>query len=157
MFDYGWYGIKDGDARAYALFSRHYSFHHYKDNRRQLDRRIVGPGDRLVLMTPDCMALFVWKKFDDPSGQQGVYCSVFRNEGPALSSDLIKLAMALAWDRWPGERLYTYVDSKQVESGLPGYCFIRAGWRREKELTGSGKLVFYKLPRIAKERKRGVR
>lgn len=148
MFGHEWYGIKDGDARAYALFSRHYSFRHYRDNRRQLDRRFIGPcSDRLVLMTPDCKALFVWKKFVDPSGQEGANCSIFRNEGPALSSSLIKAAMVLAWERWPGERLYTYVDPNEVKSSLPGYCFIRAGWKKAKEMTGSGKLILYKLPK----------
>lgn len=156
MFGYQWYGIKDGDARAYALFSRHYSFHHYQDNRRQLDRRFIGPcSGRLVMMTPDCKALFVWKKFVDPSGQQGINCSIFRNEGPARSSDLIKAAMVLAWQRWPGERLYTYVDPKEVKSGLPGYCFFCARWKLLTEkvdgkkvpvMTKSGKLILYKNP-----------
>lgn len=148
MFDNSWYAIKDGDARAYALFSRHYSFHTYRDNRRQLDRRIVGPGEHLVLMTPDCRALFVWKKFVDPSGQEGIYCSVFRNEGPQLSSKLILEAEALAWEKWPGERLYTYVDADKVKSNVPGWCFIRAGWKRLKKETGSGKLIFEKAARV---------
>lgn len=40
-------------------------------------------------MTVDCRALFAWRKFIDKSGQQGVNCSIFRNEGPELSSELI--------------------------------------------------------------------
>lgn len=161
MFDYGWYSIKDGDARGYDLMTRHYTFRQYADNRRSdpgyRNRHLfVGPGEKVVLMTPDCKALFVWRKFIDDSGQEGINCAVFRNEGPYRSSDLIKMAMAIAWEKWPGERLYTYVDPKQVESGLPGYCFFCARWRMLTEkvdgkkipvLTKSGKLIFYKLPK----------
>jgi len=127
-----WYPIKDGNEAAYNLMSRHYSFNAYADGRRQdLSYRnrhlFVGPGEKLVLMTSDSQALFVWRKFIDASGQQGVNCAVFRNEGPHLSSDLILEAEQLAWRRWPGERLYTYVAPKNV-SANPGYCFKCAGW-----------------------------
>ena len=37
---------------------------------------------------------------------------------------------SLAWERWPGERLFTYVDPNKVRSFNPGYCFLRAGWDR---------------------------
>jgi hypothetical protein len=43
------------------------------------------------------------------AGQRGVNCAVFRNESSVLSSELIREACGLAWTRWPGERLYTYV------------------------------------------------
>ena len=35
-----------------------------------------------------------------------------------------------AWKRWPGERLYTYVDPKKIKSTNPGYCFKVCGWRK---------------------------
>lgn len=150
----GWYGIKDGDARAYALFRKHYSFYNYKDNRRSIDmraRRIVGPGERLVLLlAPWCNALFVWHKFEDPSGQIGVNCSVFRNESGILSSQLILEAEEIAWQKWPGERLYTYVGPG-IKSTNPGYCFLMAGWHRLKEKTGSGKVILEKLPSTDRE------
>ena len=60
--------------------------------------------------------------------QQGVNCAVFRNEGLLLSSDLIKQADEMAWERWPGERHYTYVNPRKVRSANPGYCFKKAGW-----------------------------
>ena len=28
-----------------------------------------------------------------------------------------------AWDRWLGQRLYTYVAPRMVRSPNPGYCF----------------------------------
>lgn len=123
-----WLPAKDGDERALALYLRHYSARAYRDNRPR--RLFVGPGSKMVLMTADCRALFVWRKFIDNSGQTGVNCAVFRNEGPILSSTLIREACELAWRRWPGERLYTYVNPDRIESQNPGYCFLKAGWRR---------------------------
>lgn len=38
--------------------------------------------------------------------------------------------MSLAWQKWPGERLYTYVNGGKVRSSNPGYCFLVAGWRK---------------------------
>jgi hypothetical protein len=121
-----WFGVKDGDPRARRLYSRHYSKYHYADGRQP--KLFVGPGEKMVLLTSDCLALFVWRKFINRSGQVGVNCAVFRNEGPHLSSVLILEAECLAWDRWPGERLYTYVNPAAVRSTNPGYCFLVAGW-----------------------------
>jgi hypothetical protein len=142
-----WLSVKDGDPAAYQLFTRHYSFHQYKDNRRLVGRNrhlIAGPGDKMVLLTEDYKALFVWRKFIDDSGQVGVNCSVFRNEGPILSSELIKQADELAWNRWPGERLYTYVDGSQVHGD--GCCFKKAGWKKLKYKTKSGKIILEIFP-----------
>ena len=61
--------------------------------------------------------------------ETGVMCSVFRNEGPILSSTLVEEAMGLAWDKWPGKRLFTYVWDERVASTNPGYCFKKAGWK----------------------------
>lgn len=129
-----WYQVKDGDPRAYYLMTRHYTFQPYRDGRRQNrsnpNRHLfVGPGEKMVLMTYDCLALFVWRKFIDKSGQTGVNCAVFHNESDCLSSDLILEAEAIARLRWPGERLYTYVNQSKVKSVNPGYCFKKAGWK----------------------------
>ncbi len=133
-----WLSTKDGDPAAFQLYSRHYSFHHFKDNRRTVGRNrklMVGPGEKMVLVTMDYKALFIWRKFIDHSGQSGVNCAVFRNESEILSSDLIQEACVLAWNRWPGERLYTYVNSTMINSPNPGYCFKMAGWRALKQKT----------------------
>lgn len=122
-----WLRVKDGDARARALYRRHYSRHIYRDGRNPA--QFVGPGEHIVLLTPECDALFIWRKFKDGSGQQGVNCACFRNEGPRLSSQLIVEACDIAWRRWPGERLYTYVNASAIASPNPGYCFKVAGWR----------------------------
>lgn len=121
-----WYGVKDGDAIARSIFNRHYSRHFYADGRKP--KLFVGPGEKMVLMTPDFKALFVWRKFISADGQRGVNCAVFRNEGPEMSSLLILEAEQLAWAKWPGERLYTYVNPMKIKSSNPGYCFLKAGW-----------------------------
>jgi hypothetical protein len=135
MFDgMTWLPTRDGDPRAYDLMRRHYSFQAYRDGRRRnlsnpSRHLFVGPGEKMVLITLDCKALFVWRRFIDKSGQSGINCAVFHNESDRLSSDLIRAAEMLAWQRWPGERLYTYVDARKVKSCNPGYCFKMAGWR----------------------------
>jgi len=138
-----WLPIRDGDPRARALYRRHYSWHEYKDNRQH--DRFVGPGERLVLITLTCDALFIWRKFRPLDGQQGVNCSVFRNESNITSSQLILSAEELAWKRWPGERLYTYVNPKKIRSANPGYCFLCAGWQHCGH-TKSGLVILEKLP-----------
>jgi hypothetical protein len=87
----------------------------------------------------DGAALFVWRKFIDASGQQGVNCAVFRNEGGVLSSLLIRESCAIAWARWPGERLYTYVNPRVVHGD--GACFKHAGWRKCRGRTKARRLV----------------
>lgn len=146
-----WLPARDGDARVFDLMRRHYSFQNYRDGRRddlgyRNRRLVVGPGEKLVLLTVGCDGLFIWRKFKDDSGQTGVNCAAFRNESQMRASDMIREAEAIAWQRWPGERLYTYVDAKKIKSEVAGYCFRRAGWRR-CGVTKSGKLIFEKLPR----------
>lgn len=139
-----WYAVKDGEPMARDLFNRHYSRHFYKDGRRP--KLFVGPGQKMVLLTTDGLALFVWKKFVDASGQQGVNCAIFRNESSALSSELILEAERLAWGKWPGERLYTYVNPKKVKSKNPGYCFKMAGWKMCGVTKVNKLIIFEKLP-----------
>lgn len=124
-----WYASMDGDERARALFDRHYSRRHYRDGRRP--KLFAGPGEKLVLVTANYDALFVWRKFIDDAipKQNGVNCAVFRNESDLLSSYLIRNAEEIAHKRWPGERLYTYVNGDKIKSSNPGFCFIMADWR----------------------------
>lgn len=123
-----WRIARDGDRIGALLYGRHYSARAYRDRRpRSL---FVGPGEKLVLISHDDQALFVWRKFRDDSGQQGVNCAVFRNESCRRSSNLITEADHLADSRWPGERHYTYVSPSKVRSTNPGYCFQVAGWSK---------------------------
>ncbi len=123
-----WIVGQDGEAELINLYERHYSCYHYKDGRKR--NLFVGPGQKFVLTTPKRDALFVWRKFIDDSGQQGINCAVFRNESRHLSSDLIREADTIADFCWPCERHYTYVRAEAVKSRNPGWCFICAGWKR---------------------------
>lgn len=123
-----WIVGQDGEPELRAIYERHYSCYHYKDGRQPT--RFVGPGEHIVLTLPDRSALFVWKKFIDDSGQQGINCGVFRNESSILSSDLIREADSIADFIWPRERHYTYVRAEAIKSRNPGWCFICAGWKR---------------------------
>lgn len=64
-------------------------------------------------------------------GQIGVNCAPFRNEGAycgeVKSSRLILSAEVWAWARWPGERLYTYVDARRVRSTTRASATWRPG------------------------------
>lgn len=141
-----WMSVKDGDPRARAIYRRHYSCYRYVDGRKPA--LFVGPGEKMVLMTVECAALWVWRKFINDSGQTGVNNAVFRLEdrGRYLASELIREACEIAWLRWPGERLYTYVNPARVRHKRdPGRCFLKAGWRHAGTTKG-GLLVFEVTP-----------
>jgi hypothetical protein len=123
-----WYLSKDGDKDCLALYEKHYSAYQYRDGRTR--KLFVGPGEKVVLRTLRADAMFVWRKFIDDSGQQGINCAVFRNESAHQSSTLIRQADAIADCIWLDSRHYTYVNAERVSSKNPGYCFQRAGWRR---------------------------
>lgn len=119
-----WQMVKDGNPVALNIFKRHYT---YKVSNSKI---FVGPGEKMVLMTLDEKALFVWRKFISDNGQSGINCAVFRNESKHKSSFLILEAEKIAEVRWPGERLYTYVNTTKIKSINPGYCFQMAGWKK---------------------------
>ena len=101
-----WAPILDGDELAAAMYNRHYSSARSRLRREQRGTlQFMGPCEQLVLMTPCRRALFAWRRHkvrDD--GQAGIECSIFRNEGAGVASDLIRAADALADRRWPGQR-----------------------------------------------------
>jgi hypothetical protein len=136
-----WWLTKDGDADCLALYERHYSAYRYADGR--VRKLFVGPGEKVVLRTKSADAVWVWRNFIDDSGQQGINCAVFRNEGRLRSSDLIRQADAIADCLWPDSRHYTYVNTAKVASTNPGFCFLKAGWRR-CGMTKSGLLILEK-------------
>lgn len=123
-----WIVIRDGNVTAMDIFKRHYTAR----KSRKLEQ-FVGPGEKLVLMTEDAKAVFAWRKETFRlDGQTGVNCAVFRNEGTAAgqSSALIREACEWAWQEWPGERLFTYIDPAKIHmKAEPGRCFLRAGFR----------------------------
>lgn len=143
LSDQTWIVVRDGHTTAIRIFDRHYSSR--RAHVRKIDQ-FVGPGEKMVLLTPDARALFAWRRERYRlDGQRGVNCAVFRREGGARASDLIAAADALAFDRWPGERHYTFVDPEEVAGTNPGYCFLCAGWRR-CGLTKGGLVILERMP-----------
>lgn len=149
--DTGWWiTIADGDPRAAAIYSRHYSCHRYGDRRRsdptyRNRHLIIGPGEKTLMLGRDGRSIFAWRRFIDDSGQNGVNNCIFHRESGPLASEQILAGVRFAWSRWPGERLYTYVDPDGVRSTNPGYCYIMAGWQYCGQTAG-GKLVYEFLP-----------
>jgi hypothetical protein len=124
-----WFLSKDGDAYGYDLARRHYSARNYREQRQRL---FVGPGRKLVLLSDDGDALFVWRQFicDIEPPQDGVNCAIFRNESMALSSLLIHEAVGVLFTLWGRQRCWTLVNPAKVRSTNPGFCFLKAGWQR---------------------------
>lgn len=136
-----WCESRDADLAVFQLFQRHYT---YKPDRKS--HAFAGVGEKLVLVTPSCDAAFVWlKQMIRDDGQDGVCCTLFRNEGEILSSSLIQDACQLAYQRWGDVRLFTYVNPRKVKSSNPGYCFKMAGFQRCGE-TKWNKLLVLERP-----------
>jgi len=138
-----WLVVKDGDPRARALYLRHYSARKAES---KATGTFVGPGEKMVLLSKDCQAIWVWRKMkyrrDD---QWGIECFAFRNESSVLSSELILEAEQLGLRRWPGARLWTYVDPSEVGSSNPGFCYEQAGWSNLGKQS-NGLVLYERIP-----------
>ena len=66
LLDQTWIHVKDGNDTGRAIFDNHYSRYRYADGRKPL--LYVGPGEKTVLVTPDALGLFAWRKFPEISG-----------------------------------------------------------------------------------------
>lgn len=133
-FDPGalWLETQDGNPTVQHLLDRHYS--HRRHRNRATKRLFCGPGHKIVLVSPDGRSCLVWRRSYYPTrdGQSGVCCAAYRSEGNSrglLASDLLRAGMEIAWQRWPGQRLFTYIDPRHISSANPGYCFKVLGWR----------------------------
>lgn len=96
-----------------------------------------------MLVTPCERACWISKRHSPEVSHQrvltdgftGAYrCSLFRNEGAGLASDLIREAVRLTEDKWgpTAAGWVTYVRRDKVASPHPGYCFKQAGWRLDR-------------------------
>lgn len=137
-----WIMARDGNEDGYRLYRKHYSAKKNRDNRPVKCRLFVGPGEKMVLIGWMCEAVFAWQHATVPrlDKQEGVCCTIFRNESQHRSSDMIREAMQLAWGRWPGLRLFTMVNPAEVRSTNPGCCFKKAGWKKCGTTKG-GKII----------------
>lgn len=142
-----WIKVSAADHNAVEFFKRHYSFRKGRSRNHKNGNRVFGPGENITLWGCDNKSLFVWRKEKyRKDGQAGINCAVFRNEGGALSSKIINEAEEIAWKKWPGERLFTFVDPFRVASSNPGYCFIRAGWRHCGRTKTKSLIIFLNQP-----------
>jgi len=87
-----WHLSWRADPRALPLADRHY-------NRQKIGApQFVPPGACLVLLTADADALWVTSapiaEYVQHAWAGAWVCSLFRNEGPVLSSELIREAVA---------------------------------------------------------------
>lgn len=60
LIDGYWLPSNHADPRAIALYPRHYSARHYRDGRKLFTSGFCPPGEKMVLLTEDCRALFAW-------------------------------------------------------------------------------------------------
>ena len=135
LFELGgrWEVVPRTDPYVRRLADRHYP------RRRVGWDRVGGPGRVLVLRSTDCRAGWLSYFTHHPDDGLDAYrCAMFRNEGTTLSSELIVEATDLTVRLWgppPPDGWATYVDTAQVRSTNPGYCFLAAGWRRDPTYT----------------------
>jgi hypothetical protein len=127
-----WMPTTRSDPAVRALRDRHYS------TKRPGGRTAGPPGEVVLLRTPDGLAAWIshYPRADLAlDGLDAWRCTLFRNEGPRLSSDLIREAMndteLLRSDIRPRDGWLTYVEPRKLRSTNPGYCFLAAGWRRD--------------------------
>jgi hypothetical protein len=120
-------------------------------------KKFVPPGRSFVLYadTKDGEAAWVtsWP-YEEYTKHEwaGVWVnSLFRNEGAGLSSDLIRQAVsATVWywrngreswnDPMPEDGMITFIDTSEVQSENPGYCYKCAGFEHVGK-TKSGKVA----------------
>ena len=67
------------------------------------------------------------------NGRDGWTCTIFRNEGSILSSDLVldaEIALYSLADSCGEDGMMTYVWCSKIASTNPGYCYQMAGWSK---------------------------
>jgi len=112
-------------------------------------------GRKLVLRDAagTCVFAWVWPQDDKRmDGQFGYNCAIFRNESSRRASDIILEAESAAVEKWGPGRAYTFVDSRKIQrTRQPGRCFLKAGWKYQRDLDGkplltkSGKHILEKF------------
>lgn len=135
------------DPSALPLADRHY-------NRQKVGSpQFVPPGRCLVLLTEPCDALWITSWQEDEYVKHawpGAWVnSCFRNEGPVLSSDLIREAVGITlwkYPKPPKHGFITFVDASKVRRKRdPGRCYLKAGWKRAG-FTAGGLHVLQLVP-----------
>lgn len=133
------------DPAAVAIADRHYN------RQKPGTPQFVPPGSCLVLLSDDAAWTTSWPiaEYTKHAWAGAWVNSLFRNEGPHLSSELIREAVAAT--RWhygdpPDLGMITFVDASKVRSRNPGYCYLMAGFRKVGYTKGG--LVALQLPPV---------
>lgn len=136
------------DPRCRALADRHYT-------RQSIGAaQFVPPGRCLVLHAygdkGDALWVTSWPfpEYVKHAWAGAWVCTLFRNEGAGLSSDLVHQAVAAThWDFGPPPELgfITFIQPEKIASENPGYCFKKAGWRSDGMTIGG--LICLRLDR----------
>jgi hypothetical protein len=136
-----WVPSGRADRRSRLLADRHYS--------RQTvgARQFVPPGRCLVLYAKTAAGQAYWvtswpfPQYVKHQWPGAWICSAFRNEGAALSSELIRTAVACTRYHFgdpPEMGMVTFVDPMKIRRKRdPGRCFIKAGFVRSTRGTKS--------------------
>lgn len=142
-----WQMSHHADARACALADRHYS------------RKTIGadqmmpPGRKIVMLTPEGDAVWgsswPFAEYVKHAWAGAWMCTIFRNESPHLSSELIREAIAATrwyWGDAPALGMITFVTADKVRKKRdPGRCFLRAGFINVGHNKG-GQIALQLLP-----------
>lgn len=110
----------------------------------------MPPGRCVVLILEDHSAVWVtsWPEYAQHDWSGAWINTLFRNEGRALSSELILEAVAATRARWepPELGMVTFVDPQKIRRKRdPGRCYRRAGFH-ECGRTAKGLVVLQLLP-----------
>lgn len=119
------------DKDAVPIADRHYNRQHPGSP------QFVPPGRCLVLLSKNKDALWVsswpFAEYVKHAWAGAWMCSCFRNEGPTLSSELIKEAVAITrwyWGNPPPLGMVTFVDPEHVRKKRDfGRCYRKAGFK----------------------------
>jgi hypothetical protein len=174
-----WFLSSSSDPRALAVVDGLGCFEEYGPHysrRTPGSKTFTGIGQEVVLVSEDCRAVWAVVRQRTPSargtgssrGRTGVADPkpryvwrnmLFRNLESRLgkSSDLIRSAVLKTYEEWvirygalPEERLRTEVDTRRVKSRNPGYCYLMAGFAKDRIVRG--KLYLY-APELSQQDK----
>ena len=133
------------DPAAVALADRHYSRSNPGTS------QFMPPGRQFVLVAPRAVWGVSWPYAElvAHAWPGAMLCTIFRNESPTLSSDLIRQACAATKWKWPdlpAQGMITFIDAGKVRRKRdPGRCFRRAGFQPCGS-TKAGHVVLQLLP-----------
>lgn len=133
------------DSDALPLADAHYN------RQKPGTPQFMPPGRCLVLLAgegPNALWGTSWPfaQFTKHRWAGAWVCSIFRNQGAGLSSELVLEAVAVTRYRWPEVPplgMVTFVNPSQVKSVIPGYCFIVAGFEFDGYTEGG--LLAYRM------------